>query len=304
MKLPKSVRIAEVGPRDGLQNLPNFIPTEKKIELIEKLILSGIKEIELTSFVHPKSIPQMADASEVASSIVKKYGEDKSFRFYALVPNVRGAENAVKSGLEMVCVVISASEAHNKANINRSIEESINGLSEIINAFPELIVRLDVGTALGCPFEGDISIDKVVSLIDAGLEIGVKELTICDTIGIGNPFQTEKLVNTLMQKYSKIPMSLHLHDTRGMGLANVLTGMQCGIDVFETSIGGLGGCPFAPGAAGNTATEDTVNMLSEMGIETGIDHNKLYEAVYYVRDNIKNDLISSHMVRVNRGMSD
>jgi hydroxymethylglutaryl-CoA lyase len=298
MNLPTSISIAEVGPRDGLQNLVDFIPTEKKITLIEKLIDSGIKEIELTSFVHPKAIPQLADAADVASYIIKKYGND-SYIFKALVPNVKGAEAALKCGLDKACVVISASESHNKANINRTIKESLEGLKDIITSFPELNVRLDIAMSFGCPFEGKVPAKNVLSLIESGRKLGIKQFVLCDTIGIADPVQVEALIGLVRREFEDIALALHLHDTRGMGLANILTGMQCGITAFETSIGGLGGCPFAPGAAGNTATEDVLNMVSSMGIETSLDMDKLYEAIYFVRGNIKSNL-SSHMAKVNR----
>jgi hydroxymethylglutaryl-CoA lyase len=297
MNLPELITIAEVGPRDGLQNLPGFVATETKIEMIEKLIAAGIKNIELTAFVHPKAIPQLADSANVVSTVAEKYRDDKSLLFYILAPNVKGVENAVHCGINTVSVVISVSEAHNKANINRSVDESIAGLKAIKEAFPDVNVRLDAATAFGCPFEGDIPFERVLSLIDKGVALGVKEAVLCDTIGIANPAQTEALVSLIKNKFPELKLALHLHDTRGTGLANSLAAMQCGITEFETSIGGLGGCPFAPGAAGNTATEDLWNMAERMGIRTGVDEYKLFEALYFVRDHIKSDL-NSRMVKV------
>jgi hydroxymethylglutaryl-CoA lyase len=297
MKLPERITLAEVGPRDGLQNLPDFVPTETKLALIEKLIAAGIKNMELTAFVHPKAIPGLADSADVVSAITEKYRGDGSPLFYALVPNVRGAENAARCGIRTISVVISVSEAHNKANVNQTVDESIKGLRDIAAAFPRMNVKLDAATAFGCPFEGDIPFDRVLSLIDRSAALGVREVVLCDTIGIANPAQTEALIALAQSEFPELKFAVHLHDTRGTGLANSLAAMQCGITEFETSIGGLGGCPFAPGAAGNTATEDLWNMAERMGIDAGIVADKLFEALYFVRDHIKSDL-TSRMVRV------
>jgi hydroxymethylglutaryl-CoA lyase len=299
MKLPESINVIEVGSRDGLQNLMDFIPTENKIRLIELLLAAGIRFIELTSFVHPKAIPQLSDAIEVTKTIADKYGNDPNLFFHALVPNVRGAENAVKCGLDTVCVVISVSEAHNKANINRTVDESLAGLGEIIRTFPDLKVRLDLATAFGCPFEGDVPVEKVLSLIAKAGALGAETFALCDTIGVANPAQTESVIGAIWKEFPNLPLALHLHDTRGMGIANILTGMQCGVTDIETSVGGLGGCPFAPGAAGNTATEDLLVMADQMGIQTDVNLDRYYDAMYYVRDYIKSDL-TSHMVKVER----
>jgi hydroxymethylglutaryl-CoA lyase len=296
--LPKNVNVVEVGPRDGFQNLPDFIPTEVKIAAIEKIIASGVREVEITSFVNPKAVPQMADASEVASEIVRKYGGKPGARLIALIPNARGAQSAADCGIGTVSVVISVSESHNKANVNRTVEESLAGLVEIVDTFPGLTIRLETATALGCPFEGNVPERNVLALIARGLEIGVKEIALCDTIGVANPVQVDSLTRAVRKEFGdRYPLALHLHDTRGMGLANTYAGLMNGVDIVETSIGGLGGCPFAPGAAGNTATEDLLNMLGSMGIETGVDMTKYFEALHYIRDNIKDDLIS-HMLKV------
>jgi hydroxymethylglutaryl-CoA lyase len=297
MKLPKKIDVVEVGPRDGLQNLTDFIPTEKKIQLIELLLAAGVNYLELTSFVHPKAIPQLADAIDVATAIVQKYGKDESLHFNALVPNVRGAENAVSCGLDTVSVVISVSEAHNKANVNRTVQESVESLADIAKAFPDLKIRLDIATAFGCPFEGAIPEGKVIGLIDKAMAIGVAGIVLCDTIGIADPVRTESLLGTVSKAFPDLPLAMHMHDTRGLGLANILTGMQCGVTEFETSVGGLGGCPFAPGAAGNTTTEDLLNMADRMNIETGISLSKFYEAIHFVKDNIK-DKLTSRMASV------
>lgn len=283
------VRVIEVGPRDGFQNLKDFIPTEKKIKEIELLIASGIKEIEVTSFVHPKAIPQMADAAEVASYIAGKYSD---IRLMALVPNKKGAENAIKCGIQNVAYVISASEAHNKANVNRAVEESLADVSQLMREFPELKVRVDVATAFGCPYEGIIPEDKVFRIVDQVLNGGAAEIVLCDTIGVANPLQVRKLCESFAKRYPDEDFALHLHDTRGLGLANAYAALDFGVRALETSVGGLGGCPFAPGAAGNTATEDLLNMLNSMGMNTGVDYEKYMEAVDFAAQNIKKNLTS------------
>jgi hydroxymethylglutaryl-CoA lyase len=297
MNLPEKIDVVEVGPRDGLQNLTDFIPTEEKIRLIELVIAAGVKHVELTSFVHPKAIPQLADAVDVTTAVMRRYGANGSLFFNALVPNVRGAENAVMCGLDTVSVVISVSEAHNKANINRTVEESLAGLADIARAFPDLSIRLDVATAFGCPFDGPVPEEKVIDLIDRAVSTGISKVVLCDTIGIADPKQTESLLGAVTRAFPGLPFAMHMHDTRGLGLANILTGMQCGVTAFETSVGGLGGCPFAPGAAGNTTTEDLLNMAARMGVDTGASLAKFYGAVYFVRDHIKGNL-TSRMARV------
>lgn len=294
MVFPAEVNVIEVGPRDGFQNVKERIPTEVKIKEIGLMIEAGVRELEVTSFVHPKAIPQMFDAREVAKAIARKYGDRA--KLIALVPNIRGAEAAMECGILIVSYVISASEAHNIANVNRTVDESCRGLEELIRQCPQLEVGLDVATAFGCPFAGDVPREKVFALIDRALEAGVRRITLCDTIGIANPKQVAALSTAALERYAS-PISLHLHDTRGMGLANTMAGMLSGINSFETSVGGLGGCPFAPGAAGNTATEDLLNMLQNMDIHTGIDLDAYMAAVDYVKEKIQNTL-TGHMANV------
>lgn len=287
---PSSVQIIDVCMRDGLQNLANFVPMENKTRLVDMLVAAGSRALEVTSFVSPKAIPQMADSSAVAEYLVKQYPQ---VRAIALVPNLRGAENAVKSGITEVTYVFSASEEHNKANVNRTIEESLEGLADIRKNLPDLKVRLSLATSFVCPFLGVIEANHVLDLVAQAIDLGVGQVILCDTIGKANPRQVATLAEATLKKWSHFPFGMHLHNTWGMGLANTLAGMQAGIDVFETAAGGLGGCPFAPGASGNTATEDTVNMLEGMGISTGIDLNLVLDAVEYIRGNISTNITGS-----------
>lgn len=295
---PKNVKVIEVGPRDGFQNIKEFIPTEKKLKAIDLLLESGIKEMEVTSFVHPKAIPQMADAAEVAKKTVEKYAD--RVKLTALIPNAKGAENAISCGIREVAYVISVSEAHNKNNINRTVRESMIELNTLLKAYPELNIRLDAATSFGCPFQGEVPEEAVIDFLEEAISYGIREITLCDTIGVANPLQTESLCVKVKKRFPGISVGLHMHDTRGMGLANMLAAMKTGITDFETSVGGLGGCPFAPGAAGNTASEDFINMLNGMGIENGIDFEKYMIAAQYIRDNIYSEL-TGHMVKVCKG---
>lgn len=282
--LKEKVRITDVGPRDGFQNVRSFIDTETKLAIIDGLYQAGIRSMEVTSFVSPKAIPQMADAKEVAQAVIARY---PGLRAIALVPNLRGAQNAWDAGIREVACVISASEDHNRANINRTIEESLRGLGAIIQKFPDLNVRLDVAAAFGCPFAGDVPEENVLELVERARKLGVREVTLCDTIGVANPVQVKSLLQAVREAFPDLGVALHFHNTRGMGLANIYAAIETGITDFETSVGGLGGCPFAPGSEGNTATEDTVHMLQKMGCDTGIDLAKLLDAVQYTADHVE-----------------
>ena len=290
--LPKRVQLVEVGPRDGFQNVKDFIPTDDKIRIVSALIEAGISSVEVSSFVSPKAIPQLADASIVCGAIVEQYGERT--RLSALVPNVKGAFGAQAAGIREIACVISVSEAHNKANINRTHEESLSELQQMIEALPAMKVRVDLATAFACPFAGWVEIDAVRRLAAAVTKLGVAELVLCDTIGVATPDRVFRLADAMRREFPQVAFSLHLHDTRGMGLVNTLAGLQAGITTFETSIGGLGGCPFAPGAAGNTATEDVVNMFADMNISTGVDLPKLLAVSALVGEKVRAPL-TGHM---------
>ena len=294
MKLPKSVEILELGPRDGFQSIKEWIPTELKLEIIDGLIKSNFKKIEITSFVHPKAIPQMKDAKDIVKIALEKY---KDIEIYALAPNLRGAKDAFEAGISNITYVISVSEAHNKANVNRTVEESFEELCNLKIELPDLKIKLDLATVFGCPFLGDVSYDKVKFAINKGIEAKVDEICLCDTIGIANPLQMHNLLSNLKTDFPDIKFSLHLHDTRGMGLANTLVAIEHGINEFETSVGGLGGCPFAPGAAGNISSEDLIFMLEQMNIKTGINLKELLLTTKIVKDKVKSDL-TGHLAYV------
>lgn len=296
MEFGDRIKVVEVGPRDGLQNLKNWIPTEVKIKLIKDLVAAGINEMEMTSFVHPKAIPQMKDAEAVTKAVIGELNE-KGIRTFALVPNLVGAKKAYECGLREITYVISASEKHNLANINRTVQQSLEGLADIRAELPDIQIRLDVATAFGCPFMGQVGEDLVINLIRSAEKIGINTITLCDTIGIANPKQVYELSRKVSKEFKNIPVGLHLHDTRGMGIANYLAAIEAGISIFETSIGGLGGCPFAPGAAGNTATEDLVNMLNEIGVETNIDLNALVSISKRLEEKLDMNF-TGHMVHV------
>jgi hydroxymethylglutaryl-CoA lyase len=296
MNLPQSVKIIEVGPRDGFQSIKSWIPTELKLQIIDELVKSNFKKIEITSFVHPKAIPQMKDAKDIVRSTLQKHSKS-GVEFVALVPNLYGAKAAYELGIKEVTYVISASAAHNKANVNRTPKESFEGLRELRESLPDLKINLAIATVFGCPYEGDVSISQVKWAVKEALHVEVQSITLADTIGVANPKQMYEVLSELKSEFTDTDFALHLHDTRGMGLANVLSALECGVSRFESALGGLGGCPFAPGAAGNIASEDLVNMLENMGIKTDIKLDTLLGAVEIVQDKIK-PVLTSHMAYV------
>ena len=293
-QLPSSVTITEVGPRDGFQNVKTFIPTADKIAIIEGLIAAGLKKFELTSFVSPKAIPQLADAAAVCQTILAKYGDQ--IQGSALVPNLRGAQSAWDAGIREVACVISVSPSHNRANINRTHDESIADLAKMLESLPGMTVRVDLATAFACPLEGWVQPEAVGALAKRIDQLGVKKMVLADTIGVATPDRVYALSTYMRQNFPNVDLALHLHDTRGMGLSNTLAGLMAGITTFETSIAGLGGCPFAPGAAGNTATEDMVNMMRDMNIATGVSREKLIDVISLVGEKVDAP-INSHLAK-------
>lgn len=270
----KKISVVEVGPRDGFQSVKcAMISTEKKIEIIEKLIAAGVKHIEYTSFVSPKAIPQLADAAEVTKAIFAKH---KDVDLFALVPNLRGAQNAYELGLRRIAYVVSLSKTHNKANINRTHEQSLEAYKEIREAYPDMDVIVDIATAFGCPFEGKYrDVKPLIEFLRSYKELGMKVCTLCDTIGIADPKQVKTFIAAVKETYPDLELQVHIHDTRGLGVVNTLAAIEAGVTSIQSALGGLGGCPFAPGASGNLSTEDMVWMLNEMGYDTGIEFAKI-----------------------------
>jgi hydroxymethylglutaryl-CoA lyase len=276
VKLPAQATIYEVGPRDGLQNEARNVPTPDKIRFIDSLVAAGIRHIEITSFVSPKWIPQLADAAEVARGVQRPAGVKMS----ALVPNRRGLDTALASGMREVAVFLSASETHNKKNVNKTIAEALAAFREVVP--PALAagvaVRAYVSTVFGCPYEGDVDPKRVVELTGELRDLGVYQVSLGDTIGVANPRQVEDVLGLVLAKHPPDSLAVHFHDTQGTALANCLVALQLGITTIDSAAGGLGGCPYAPGASGNLATEDVVAMLHSMGVETGIDLDALTDA--------------------------
>ncbi|WP_417679729.1 hydroxymethylglutaryl-CoA lyase [Pseudodonghicola sp.] len=264
--------ITEVGMRDGLQMEPDFVPTEQKIEIGLGLIAAGLRRIEATSFVSPKAVPQLADAAEVIAALRKR-----GATLAALVPNPRGAERALAAGVDELVMFISASEAHNRRNVNRSVAESLENIAPVAQAVAGSGrgLRAAVSTAFGCPWQGDVSPEEVARVIEGFAAQGVRAVTLGDTTGMATPPIVRRLCAKLADWFPEVELTLHFHNTRGIGLVNVIAGLDAGITRYEAALGGLGGCPFAKGATGNICTEDLVYLAAEMGLQTGIDLPRL-----------------------------
>jgi hydroxymethylglutaryl-CoA lyase len=269
MSRPRKVIVTEVGPRDGFQIEHDLIPTATKIALINQLIEAGVPRVEFSSFVSPRAVPQLADAAEVLAGIDRSKGAE----LIALVPNAKGAARAVAAGADELCVFVSASDTHNRKNVNRTVEESLAGFTEVmaIAGRAGTPVHGAIATAFGCPFEGDVPVAQVGRIAKKFRELGMIGVGLGDTTGMATPPLVVERCRHLEKHVPDLPITLHFHNTRGLGLVNVMTGLDEGVAAFESSFAGLGGCPFAPGATGNICTEDLVNLLNELGIETGID---------------------------------
>jgi len=283
------IRIHEVAPRDGLQNEAAIVPTEVKVDFIRRLVDSGCRDIEVSSFVRPRWIPQLADAAEVVARLPQR----DDVTYWGLVPNQRGLDRAVDCGMNAVATFMSASETHNTRNLNRTRRESLQGLRQVIGsaAGSGLRVRAYISTVFGCPFEGAVAPEACLDLAEELLASGAELIALGDTTGMANPTQVRELV--ALFEDSGIPLenlALHMHDTRGTALANVLAGFEAGIRHFDASVAGLGGCPYAPGASGNLASEDLVYMLREMGHETGVDLDGLALAGHFIEDALGREL--------------
>lgn len=268
----KRLYIQEVSVRDGLQIEPRFVPTQQKIALIDRISRTGVAQIEVTSFTSPKAIPALADAEAVMRGIQRLPGVEYS----ALIPNVRGCERALACGVDEINLVVSASETHNLANLRMTCEQSLQQLQNIIHLVDgRTQINVSLATTFGCPFEGRIATERVFSLIERVATLGVQRVSLSDTTGVANPSQVKQLCGGARQRWPHLRFSAHFHNTRGMGLANVVAALEAGIRHFDGSLGGLGGCPFAPGASGNVCTEDLVHMLQEMGYDCGVDIQEL-----------------------------
>ncbi len=290
MQLPKKVHIMEVGPRDGFQAEHDWIPTEQKIAIVNALSRTGITEIQATSFVHPKAVPQLRDAEELMAKIDRGPG----VRYQVLIPNMKGLERALPLKPDGMHLMMSVTESHNRSNANRSIDDSFRAFEEMVPAAVEAGIRVEAGMAcvFGCPFEGEVPVAELDRIISRYRELGISYMSLGDTIGVANPRQMYDTCGHLLDKFPGVHWTLHLHNTRDMALANVVAAMQAGMTSFDGAVGGLGGCPYAPGATGNVATEDLVNMLTEMGVETGIDLDALIAVARIVQEAVPHRLDS------------
>jgi hydroxymethylglutaryl-CoA lyase len=294
-----SVKIVEVGARDGLQNEKVTIPTQVKIDYITALSDAGLRVIEAGAFVSPKWVPQMADSAEVYRNIPKDPGVD----YPVLVPNMKGLERAIEVGVTSIAIFTAASESFNKRNINMSVEESIVNYAPLAARARQegMRVRGYVSTGFGCPYEGDVPPEKVLEVVARLLDIGCYEVSVGDTIGVGTPLQVQGVIGLLLQVIPASKLAMHFHDTRGTALANTLAALELGIATFDSSSGGLGGCPYAPGASGNMATEDLVYMLDKMGIDTGVDLNRLVQAAAIIAPYLDHPLPGKYLQACTRG---
>ncbi len=271
--MAERIFIHDVVPRDGLQIEPQWVPTERKIELIDRLSMTGLAKIEATSFVSPKAVPNLRDAEEVMLGITR----NPAVTYVTLVPNARGAERALSVDVDEIVTVVSVSETHNRANVRRSVAESFAGFRDVFDVVRGSRTKVvgALATSFGCPFEGVIPVSQVLDGVANYVDLGVAGVTLADTTGMANPKQVEALVRRVRERWPDLELALHFHNTRGMGLANVLAGLAAGVVHYEGCLGGLGGCPFAPGATGNICTEDLVHMLDAMGYDTGVDLDRL-----------------------------
>ena len=273
--LPARISLREVGPRDGLQN-EDPVPASAKIALIDQLATTGVRRIEAVSFVKAEAIPQMADADEVWAGVTK----DPAVRYSALAPNLRGARRALDAGFTEVEAVVSASDTHNRKNVNRSTAESLDEIAVMIDEAHQrgATLQVVVATAWGCPYEGDVPVERVLAVAGRAVADGADAISFGDTTGMATPRRVQDLVGAFRSRHPGTSLNLHFHNTRGAGLANVLAALELGVDDFDASVGGLGGCPYAPGASGNIATEELVHMVEDMGVGTGVDLAAMIEA--------------------------
>jgi hydroxymethylglutaryl-CoA lyase len=291
--LPPAVTVVEVGPRDGLQSEPEVVPTSAKVALVDMLSAAGCRHIEATSFVNPKWVPQLADAAAVLAGVQRRPGTVLS----ALVPNMRGLEAALEAGVDEVVIFAAASETFSRKNTNREIAAALAAYNEVAAASLAAgrRVRAYVSTVWGCPYEGPVAAETVRQVAQTLLEMGAYQVSLGDTIGVATPRKVQAVVELLRREMAEAQLALHFHDTRGLGLANVVAGLDMGITTYDSSVGGLGGCPYAPGATGNIATDDLLYMLDEMGIETGISLRGVIDASRYMMQTLGRELPSRYL---------
>ncbi|HSM57095.1 MAG TPA: hydroxymethylglutaryl-CoA lyase [Candidatus Sulfomarinibacteraceae bacterium] len=297
--LPRTVEIIEVGPRDGLQREDVLLPAAEKAALVRDLVATGLRRIQVTSFVHPRYVPQMADAEEVCQALTQ-LPQVEGVRYSGLALNLKGVERAQDAGLTAVDISVSASDAHSRRNANRSLQEALQGFDEMYRQARAygMRVRGGIQCAFGYQSPRDVAPQQVLELAEHFLELGVDELALADSAGLANPRQMMALLRQTLALSGDVPLILHLHDTRGMGLANVLAALECGVRHFDTAVGGLGGCPFIAGATGNIATEDTVHMLQEMGIETGVDLPRLAQVARRLEERLQKERLPGKLYRL------
>ena len=285
--------------RDGLQNITEFIPTEAKIKLFQLIVASGLRNIEITSFVSPRAIPQFQDAAEMSQAVLKMKPE--GVEVSALVPNLKGAENALKNGMRKLGFFMSVSESHNISNVRRTRAESMDELKKILELkakYPDMEPKAGMPCVFGCPFEGKIKPEVTLHFLRQFYQLGIRDMSIADTVGFGNPREVKEMSRLCVTEFPDVTFSIHLHNTRGLGLTNSLAAYEAGIRIHDGAVGGLGGCPFAPGAKGNTSTEDLVFMFEEMGVNTGVKMDALLEASRYFQKVKKDVRYSSSIIEV------
>lgn len=285
---PSKVEINEVAPRDGLQIEARFVPTDAKVRWIDALSATGLRRIEATSFTSPKAIPNLKDAADVMAAIQHREGVDIT----ALVPNVKGTERALACQVDEINLVMSASNSHSLVNLRMTPEQSLEQFATIVDISKDsgMFINASLSTTFGCPFEGEVPEARVLELISQLIALGIQGVTLCDTTGMANPTQVKSLCEVVLRRWPETPFTLHFHNTRGMGLANALGAWQAGITRFDASLGGMGGCPFAPGATGNVCTEDLVHMFESMGVDTGVDLDSLLAVASTLPDLIGHDV--------------
>jgi hydroxymethylglutaryl-CoA lyase len=290
-ELPSAVEVNEVGPRDGFQAEDEFIPTGRKVEMIDALSRTGVAAIQVTSVVHPKAVPQLADAEEVMARIERAPG----VRYTVLVPNLRGAERAVPMNADGWELMLSVADSHSRSNANRSTDEALKGMEPVVALARESGVEVtgSMATALGCPFEGKVPFERVLYVAEAYSAMEVRHISVADTVGVADPRLVFETMSGLREKLPDVRLGLHLHNTRGMALANVVAALQAGVTEFDSSVGGLGGCPFAPGATGNVSTEDLVHMLDLMGVRSGVDLDAVIAVAREVKEGVGHPLESA-----------